>query len=179
MIFRHRSSFEKEVAKETNDEEIFERIYDRCYFKRALDNGSLNLPLRINLQALRKYRHSFSRDGAFPLGEHLIKTYSRKQLSIEERIYNYSDRVADNIVKAISCLHNYLIDERSGNHLAGVDTGLANEDNGLCRRELQQPLQQGQLGRRGANQTSAEVNLIRENSVSFGCDEGSVGWQNE
>jgi hypothetical protein len=90
-----------------------------------------------------------------------------------------SDQVADKIVKAICCLHNFLIDESSGKHLAGVDTGLANEDNGLWRREVQQPLQQAQLGRRGGNRTSAEANLIRENLVHFVCNEGSVGWQRE
>uniref|UniRef100_A0A915DE62 DDE Tnp4 domain-containing protein n=1 Tax=Ditylenchus dipsaci TaxID=166011 RepID=A0A915DE62_9BILA len=167
----HRSLLEKEVAKETNDEEIFKKT-----------SRTTNWPLEATVQEFmigvisseRSEKISsffFLGDGAFPLGKHLMKPYSRKQLSIEERIYNHrllrgrrviknvfgimaakwrillkpietSDRVADNIVKAICCLHNFHIDERSGNHLAGVHTGLANEDDGLWRREVQQPLQQ-------------------------------------
>uniref|UniRef100_A0A915DBX8 DDE Tnp4 domain-containing protein n=1 Tax=Ditylenchus dipsaci TaxID=166011 RepID=A0A915DBX8_9BILA len=65
-------------------------IYDKRDFKRALDNRSLNLPLPNLLPGSEKISpFFFLGDGAFPLGKHLMKPYSRKQLSIEERIYNY------------------------------------------------------------------------------------------
>lgn len=66
------------------------RIFARCDFRKALSNGTLNLPADEDLpNSNRTLPHFFVADAAFPLSRHLMKPLSGKDLSLEERIYNY------------------------------------------------------------------------------------------
>ena len=60
-----------------------------------------------------------------------------------------NDATADLIVKAICVLHNFVIDERSLNPTTLADSG--DDDNGLWRQEILQPLESIDMRRRHAN----------------------------
>uniref|UniRef100_A0A915CT21 Transposase n=1 Tax=Ditylenchus dipsaci TaxID=166011 RepID=A0A915CT21_9BILA len=90
-----------------------------------------------------------------------------------------SDLVADRIVKAIFCLHNFLCDELTSKPLSGLaDFGSANECNGLWRQQVQNPLRSVLMQPARANRSTAEAEFVRDNLQKFFITVGSVEWQN-
>ncbi|KAI1710877.1 protein ALP1-like [Ditylenchus destructor] len=93
-----------------------------------------------------------------------------------------SHEVSDAIVKAILCLHNFLIEysppgRRHPREMA--DYGLSNEENGQWRREIQ-PLQQATavIRRRGGD-FRGNSQEIRNKLTEYISGVGAVGWQDE
>ncbi|KAI1711837.1 hypothetical protein Ddc_12670 [Ditylenchus destructor] len=92
-----------------------------------------------------------------------------------------SHEVSDAIVKAILCLHNFLLEysppgKRHPREMA--DFGLTNEENGQWRREIQ-PLPQATAlieQRRGGNRTG-NSHEIRNKLTEYISGVGAVGWQ--
>lgn len=69
-------------------------IFDRSTLRRAIDDGSLNLPSDSPLPNTEKaFPYFFIGDGAFPLEEHIMKPFPGKDLPLTHRAYNY--RYAD------------------------------------------------------------------------------------
>ena len=106
----------------------------------SLDSEEMGLPPPKELPFTSiKINHAFVADEAFPLGVHIMRPYSRQNLDDDKRIFNYRlsrarrtienafgimaarwqiflkginfhpDRV-DDIVKALVCLHNFILD---------------------------------------------------------------------
>lgn len=91
-----------------------------------------------------------------------------------------SDLVADKIVKAVCCLHNFLCDELTSKPIAGLaDFGCSNECNGLWRQQIQNPLLSVPMQPTRANRTSAEAEFVRDNLQTFFITVGSVEWQDK
>ena len=79
----------------------------------------------------------------------------------------------DFIVKAICCLHNFLIDEATEhNPIEMADTD--GNQNGSWRRQIA-PLELAQLSTRGS---TADGTAIRERLARYFSNEGAVPWQN-
>ena len=65
-------------------------IWRNCVMKKKLDKGKLHLPSARNLPGSEYCTKSvFVGDDAFPLGPNLIKPFSRRQLTHDERVFNY------------------------------------------------------------------------------------------
>lgn len=73
-------------------------IYDRCSFKKAIENKSLNLPMFENLPGTNiVVPYYFLGDNAFPLSRNMMKPFPRENISNKrpnaltkrQRIFNY------------------------------------------------------------------------------------------
>ena len=86
---------------------------------------------------------------------------------------------ADAVVKAIVCLHNFLIDESSPQRHPSLMADRDDEDNGTWRQEIE-PLRQATeaIRRRGNNHTK-EAAQLRENLLTYCNEIGSVPWQDK
>lgn len=113
-------------------------VWSRSQFGVNLERGYIDLPPPKNLPRTNiPMHHVFVGDEAFPLKMYLLRPYSRKDLGDAERIFNYrlsrARRVIENafgilvsrwqilartlscpdnvvnIIKAIVCLHNYIM----------------------------------------------------------------------
>jgi len=114
-------------------------VWRRSSFAIDLENGHVDLPPPKNLQGTDIPMHfCFVGDEAFPLKTYLLRPYNRKDLQDAERVFNYrlsrARRVIENtfgilvsrwqilskliccnpdnaikIVKALICLHNYIM----------------------------------------------------------------------
>lgn len=83
------------------------------------------------------------------------------------------DRVTDNIVKAICCLHNFLLTNLSyGKYESMLDDGSWRDDI--------QPLFQAQgIRARGANRSSEIAKNLRDNFAQYFSGKGAVEWQDD
>ncbi|KAI1694184.1 protein ALP1-like [Ditylenchus destructor] len=88
-----------------------------------------------------------------------------------------SDRVSDLIVKAICCLHNFLIDQKSLNPGALADTGLSNEDNGAWRTCVPDPLRSAQIRSKKANHSRNNALKVQNVLIEYFNSAGIVDWQ--
>ncbi|KAI1707295.1 hypothetical protein Ddc_14901 [Ditylenchus destructor] len=91
-----------------------------------------------------------------------------------------SHEVSDAIVKAILCLHNFLLEysppgKRHPREMA--DYGLTNEENGQWRREIQS-LQQAVIRRHG-DDVRGNSQEIRKKLTEYISGVGTVAWQDE
>ena len=65
-------------------------IWDQCKLKKALENGTLNIPCPQNLPGrANDVPFVITGDDAFPLKTYLMKPYPQKGLTLEKRIFNY------------------------------------------------------------------------------------------
>ena len=65
-------------------------IWDRCELKKAIEEGTLNLPSPRPLPGREcKIPFVITGDDAFPLKTYLMKPYPMKNLTLEKRIFNY------------------------------------------------------------------------------------------
>lgn len=66
-------------------------VFTKCTFNEALENNLLNIP----------QEGVFVGDDAFPLRTYLLKPYSKKSLTLEERVFNYrlsrARRLSENV----------------------------------------------------------------------------------
>lgn len=90
-----------------------------------------------------------------------------------------TDKNADQILKAIVGLHNFLIEfSPPDTHPAMMaDHGRGNEENGLWRAEVPNPLKPIRPGRGGARNQFAQK--IREDLMSYVNTVGRVPWQDD
>ena len=80
----------------------------------------------------------------------------------------------DLVVKAICCIHNFLIDEaQSNNPVEMADNG--DEDDGAWRAQVS-PLAQANIGGSAANK---EGGSVREKLVNYSMNEGNVNWKHD
>ncbi|KAM0724675.1 Protein ALP1-like [Formica fusca] len=113
-------------------------VWSRSRFAIDLEHGYVDLPPPKNLPLTNLPMHRVFVDEAFPLKMYLMRPYNRKDLGDKERVFNYrlarSRRVienafgilvsrwqilmrticcspdrATNIIKALVCLHNYIM----------------------------------------------------------------------
>jgi hypothetical protein len=94
-----------------------------------------------------------------------------------------SDKVADHIVKAIVCLHNFLLTYSAAeNHPTKLaDYGLGLEENGLWRDGIR-PLEQARdvlRANRKASNFGREAGQMRVNLMNHFQGVGAVGWQDD
>jgi len=89
------------------------------------------------------------------------------------------------IVKCICCLHNFLLEELEGHRnparLAddqNPDLPADQQENGIWRREIRQPLQQVQMRRAHASKNKKAAEEMREKIIQYFNTVGSVPWQN-
>lgn len=85
------------------------------------------------------------------------------------------------IVKAILCLHNFLLVESNSRHnpLGMVDKeGAGHEEvNGTWRNEILTPLPQAKMRRDRSSRSKKEADEMRNKLVTFFNGVGSVSWQ--
>ena len=88
--------------------------------------------------------------------------------------------VVDQIIKAITVLHNFLLAESSTKFDPRNLADKTNEKDGLWRNEIN-PLPQaiGAFRRRGANNYTQKANDIRDTLAQFFSNEGAVDWQDQ
>ena len=80
----------------------------------------------------------------------------------------------DVIVKAICCIHNFLIEEaETNNPMEMADNG--DDEDGAWRAQIN-PLGQANIGHGGANQEGAD---LRKKLMNFFVNEGNVDWQDD
>ncbi|XP_024891319.1 protein ALP1-like [Temnothorax curvispinosus] len=179
----------------------------------ALEDGSLDLPLSCFLPNTNiMFPHFFVGDEAFPLKTYMMRPYPKKDLSGPERIFNYrlsrARRVVENsfgilttkwrvlrrslccspdnaevIVKALICLHNFLLTKEGGVGGRYCPRGLLDHEvNGIVepgawRNENNSPHIQ-ELHRTGSNNAGrAIINLRNVLRDYVNSDEGAVEWQ--
>lgn len=121
-------------------------IFARSAFGSGLENGCFNLPEPSNLPGLGQLPYYFVADEAFPLKPYLMRPFARRRLCTDEhKVFNYrlgrARRVientfgimasrwrilrrpfkasltnVDNYVKAVVCLHNFLMHHASNTY---------------------------------------------------------------
>lgn len=65
-------------------------IWDQCELKKAIEEGTLNLPSPRPLPGREcKVPFVITGDDAFPLKSYLMKPYPMKNLTLEKRVFNY------------------------------------------------------------------------------------------
>lgn len=82
-------------------------IWQACAFKMAMDDGYINLPEPEEIAGSdNKLPFVLVGDDAFPLGPGLLKPFARRDLSYEQRIFNYrlsrARRVSENAFGILS-----------------------------------------------------------------------------
>lgn len=137
-------------------------------------------------------------DDAYPLKTYLMKPYSKRHLSHEEKVFNYRlsrarrcvecafgimaakwrllgkcieteiDK-AERIVKCICLLHNIIIDREGGDFFSSAK---------LQDCLIESPLQQSSSSRT-FNRPSQQAQIIRDTFKSYFNGIGAVPWQNE
>lgn len=85
-----------------------------------------------------------------------------------------SDDNADAIVKAVTALHNFCIDESSAGSMAD-----AGDDNNGAWRASGQPMESAPVRTNRGNRSKEEAQNMRRELVSYFSNEGAVEWQDE
>ncbi|KAH7708069.1 nuclease HARBI1-like protein [Aphelenchoides avenae] len=85
-----------------------------------------------------------------------------------------SPELADDIVEAICCLHNFIIDTSPESSLILADKG--DDDNGRWRQEVH-ALPQAPVHANRANRASDAAMEMREALVGYFSGEGALDWQ--
>ncbi|XP_018404615.1 PREDICTED: uncharacterized protein LOC108781197 [Cyphomyrmex costatus] len=188
-------------------------VWAESAFGSALEKDSVDLPLPCLLPNSEiTYPHFFVGDEAFPLKKYMMRPYSKKDLGNPERIFNYrlsrARRVIENafgilttkwrilrrflccsaenaeiIVKALICLHNFLLTKEG-------DIGRRYCPNGLIDYEVNGIVHPGawrtentsqnvhELRRTGSNNAGrAIINLRNVLRDYVNSKEGEVEWQ--
>ena len=182
-------------------------VFGECDLKKALDNNTLGLPDPVTYpQTSVPKPFVIVADEAFPLREYLLKPYPQRQLSYEQRIYNYrlsrarrcvenafgimssrfrvylrpiciSPERAESVVLATCTLHNYLRSQFPTSYTSIADS---EEDHrhvdGIWREEPVMP------SARVAGRRSATVDAKKQRDELcqyFNSVEGAVAWQDD
>ncbi|KAI6171705.1 DDE Tnp4 domain-containing protein [Aphelenchoides besseyi] len=183
-------------------------IFDRTDFRQKMREESLNLPPPRCLPSTDvSVPYYFIGDGAFPLLINLQKPISKRNLTDEERIFNYrisrgrrvienvfgilaakwrvlqkpietSVQTADQIIKALVVLHNFLIEEavtsQSPARLADPD----DNDTETWRSMVDVPLSTPSNMRTTRNNNPVhDAKVVRNHLIRFFNNEGAVEWQ--
>lgn len=173
-------------------------VFELCSFRKGLEKGYLHLPLPDALPNSETVMPYFLvGDEAFPLKTWLMKPLPRRNLTKEQRIYNYrisrARRVVENafgilsakyrclltslpqrpervqqLVMACCCLHNLI--RRSFPHHAGQAAELTSCPGNDPLPNMGPPL----AGNRGTNEAKAQRLSLLE---YFNSPAGSVAWQ--
>ncbi|KAH7702476.1 nuclease HARBI1-like protein [Aphelenchoides avenae] len=171
------------------------RILGRCDFLRLLETGGLNLPADQPLpNSERVLPFFFVADAAFPLSQNLMKPVpgqvsplSRGRRVIENvfgimatkwrillKPIETNDDNADFIVKAVTALHNFCIDESAAATMAD-----AGDDNNGAWRVGGQPLESAPVRNGRGNRSKEEAQNMRRELIAYFSGEGAVEWQDE
>lgn len=172
-------------------------VYRESDLFKSIEKNSLNFPEDRPLPGRQKsVPFVIAADAAFPLSTHILKPYPFRQMTIQQRIFNYRlsrvRRVVENtfgilanrfrillttiplrpekariIVQACVALHNFLREESK----AGYISGNLNED--LDRRYR---FVYG-LSRQGGNRSKVEAIATREEFKDYVNGVGAVAWQ--
>lgn len=167
-------------------------VWSRTKFCQKMYDGSLNIPSPSSLPGRSMdVPYVVISDDAFPLKENIMKPYGQKNLTPQQRIFNYrlsrARRVVENafgilaarfkfllrmielqpdavtdLVCAACVLHNFLITRSTESHPTSLDVGNVGE---LC-------------GMQNIPQLSPNAAKgIREEFCQYFCNEGQVPWQ--
>jgi hypothetical protein len=93
-----------------------------------------------------------------------------------------SDSTADFILRAITGLHNFLLEFATvAQHPARLaDSGLSNENNGRWRQDVPKNLElQSYRMRGGPNKSSTTAKATRQNLLEYFNTSGKVVWQDD
>lgn len=178
----------------------------------ALEEGSVNLPLpRLLPNSNIMFPHFFIGDEAFPLKIYMMRPYPKKDLCNRKRIFNYrlcrARRVIENsfgilttkwrvlrrslcfspanvevIVKALICLHNFLLTKEGISGHYCPNNLLDKEQNGIFQpgawRNEDTFDHMQELRKVGSNNAGrAVINLRNILQDYVNSDEGQVEWQ--
>ena len=179
-------------------------VIDQTEFARRLKNGTLNLPSRE--QTVEGMSFVFIADEAFALGEHLMKPYPQRNLTPDQRIYNYrlsrARRVVenafgimanrfrifltsinlalykvDNVVLCCCILHNFLRRNAQNYVLQQLDTDPAMPG---TSGEAQPPDQVESMTSMEVGRSalaSHRARQIRQEYLDYFVGRGAVSWQ--
>lgn len=188
-------------------------VWAESAFGSALEEGSVDLPLpRLLPNSDIMFPHFFVGDEAFPLKPYMMRPYPKKDLCDSNRIFNYrlsrARRVIENsfgilvtkwrvlrrslccspanaevIVKALICLHNFLLTKEGGIGGRYCPYGLLdNEVNGVFQpgtwrndNTLHNVQELRRIGSNNAGRAVINLRNILRNYVN--SDEGQVEWQ--
>ncbi|KAI1694059.1 hypothetical protein DdX_20313 [Ditylenchus destructor] len=134
----------------------------------------------INRQRAKfgEYHHLFQQMKQHP--EQFFRYVRMTLPTIEVNAHNAietSDCVSDLIVKAICCLHNFLIDQKSLNPGALADTRFSYEDNDAWRTLVPDPLRFAQVRSKKANHSRNNALKVQNVLIEYFNSAGIVDRQ--
>lgn len=181
-------------------------IFRNSIFGSALEENKVEIPPSVNLPNSNiKMPFFFVADEAFPLKSYIMRPYPGRNLSHNQRIFNYrlsrARQVIENtfgilsarwrilrttinadvtnidlMVKAVVVLHNFCQTELHSQYCPPEYMDNAGETDGIWR--LEGPILQS-VGRIGANVAKREIYKLRDNLAQYFVTEGQVTWQNK
>ncbi|XP_064479291.1 uncharacterized protein LOC135392513 [Ornithodoros turicata] len=184
-------------------------IFARSVFGNGLENGHFNLPAPSDVPGLGQLPYYFVADEAFPLKPYLMRPFPRQRLSTcEHKVFNYrlgrargvientfgimasrwrilrrpfkaSSSNVDNYIKAIVCLHNFLMHHSSSTYCphSYVDTedGHGSVVEGAWRREEGYSMQD--ISQAGPHMHPRSAAAVRESLAGYLTTVATVPWQ--
>lgn len=178
-------------------------VFNRSIFGKKLLANKLAIPANTFIPGTDIHLpYTFVADDAFPLRENIMKPFAHHQLTHEKEIFNYrlsrarnsvecsfgriaqmwrillrqidaQPSAATDIVKSITVLHNFIVDNEP--HRLVATTQDVQHDQGKSRG----PLNYQNLQRRRQRATKSALQIREQFKQYFLSDAGSVPWQNE
>ncbi|VEN53414.1 unnamed protein product [Callosobruchus maculatus] len=186
-------------------------IFRRSEMGRMLETGTIALPLPKRLPNSNiEMPYFFVGDEAFPLKTYIMRPYPGRYLNLQKSVFNYrlsrARRIIENsfgilasrwrvyrspllcsvktteaIVKATTCLHNYLRTVSATTHTPPtlVDSVMEGKDvvDGDWREITRNDTDLTPVGRLGSNIAPNIVMQLRDKLADYLMDIGSVPWQ--
>ena len=174
----------------------------------AIEKEDADIPRRLNLPNTDKPSPMFLvGDDAFPLGEHMMKPYRRRNLTEEQEIFNYrlsrARRVAENafgilvqkfriflttieatpdhvqmMVSACACMHNYLRERIGNGYIPPESIDREDDQHNLILGEWRRDVTLEGLRIGTHRNQSIEAKTWRDQLKDYFVSEaGSVPWQ--
>jgi hypothetical protein len=176
-------------------------VYANSSLCNALEQNTVNIPAACNIPGTNiRMPYVTVVDDAFPLKSYMLKPYSIRNLTAEQRIFNYrlsrARRNVENvfghicqrfrilrqpiqldpkkveiIVMCICCLHNFLLRNQESRM---TYLQLDSDDS------LDLPDNISRLEQQGSNRSSFDAHKLRDDLCQyFNSEQGSVAWQHE
>ncbi|XP_071576462.1 uncharacterized protein [Temnothorax nylanderi] len=113
------------------------RVWSNSDFGQALDHGEVDLPLDKPLPGTDiSFLHFFVGDEAFPLKKYLMRPFPGRMHQALKSPLVCSVEKAEDIIKALVCLHNMLMDNKDDGYVNPVQLELELQDGNIQGRSL-------------------------------------------
>ena len=184
-------------------------VWEKCSLRKAIDKEQLNIPIAAKLPNFeRATPFVVIADDAFPMGKHLVKPYSRRQMNHSQRVFNYrlsrARRCAENafgilatrfriflteihtspenatdVVLAACCLHNLLRRKCGSSYIPPGSVDLEDANQHLIPGDWRQHERLLRFIKTRQRNASRFAKRIRSDLEEyFTSIPGSVPWQN-